>query len=89
MFAALLAGRDLMGLGREGGAVILFAVFSSLLLLSRPIIKLIYKLLSWEQPSRLRLVEPTRNVVWVDPHVCKHDFSGSQFPADVGAHENA
>ena len=51
MFAALLAGRDLMGLGREGGAVILFAVFSSLLLLSRPIIKLIYKLLSWEQPA--------------------------------------
>lgn len=51
MFAALLAGRDLMGLGREGGAVILFAVFSSLLLFSRPIIKLIYKLLSWEMPA--------------------------------------
>jgi hypothetical protein len=47
MFAALLAERDF---GREGGAVILFAVFSSLVLLSRPIIKLIYKLLSWEQP---------------------------------------
>ena len=51
MFAALLAGRDLMGLGREGGAIILFAVFSSLMLFSRPIIKLIYKLLSWEMPA--------------------------------------
>jgi hypothetical protein len=51
LFAALLAGRDLMGIGREGGAVILFAVFSSLMLLSRPIIKLIYKLLSWEVPA--------------------------------------
>ena len=50
MFAALLAGRDLIGLGREGGAVIVFAVFSSIMLLSRPIIKLIYKLLSWEVP---------------------------------------
>ena len=50
MFAALLAGRDLLGLGREGGAIILFAVFSSLMLFSRPIIKLIYKLLSWEMP---------------------------------------
>ena len=50
MFAALLAGRDLLGLGREGGAVILFVVFSSLMLLSRPIIKLIYKLLSWDEP---------------------------------------
>jgi len=47
LLAALLAGR---GLGREGGAVILAAVFSSILLLSRPIMKLIYKLLSWEEP---------------------------------------
>ena len=48
--AALLAGRGGIGLGREGGAVILLAVFSSLLIFSRPIIKLIYKLLSWETP---------------------------------------
>lgn len=48
MFAALLAERNF---GREGGAVILFAVFSSLVLLSRPIIKLSDKLLSWEQPA--------------------------------------
>ena len=48
VFAALLAGRDF---GREGGALILFVVFSALVLLSRPIIKLIYKLLSWEMPD--------------------------------------
>ena len=48
MLAALLAERDF---GREGGAIILFAVFSGLVLLSRPIIKLIYKLLSWEMPD--------------------------------------
>ena len=49
MLAALLAGRGL-GLGREGGAAILAVVFSSILLLSRPIMRLIYKLLSWEEP---------------------------------------
>jgi hypothetical protein len=49
--AALLAGRGGIGLGREGGAVVLLAVFSSLLIFSRPIIKLIYKLLSWEVPQ--------------------------------------
>ena len=49
--AALLAGRGGFGLGREGGALILFAFFSSLLIFSRPIIKFIYKLLSWEQPA--------------------------------------
>ena len=48
MFAALLAERDF---GREGGAMMLLAVFSALVLLSRPIIKLIYKLLSWEMPA--------------------------------------
>lgn len=47
--AALLAGRGGFGLGREGGAIILLAVFSALMLLSRPIIKGIYKLLSWEE----------------------------------------
>ena len=50
VLAGLLAGRNGIGLGREGGALILLAVFSSLLLLSRPIIKRIYKLLSWEEP---------------------------------------
>jgi len=48
--AGILAGRGGLGLGREGGALILLAVFSALLLLSKPIIKLIYKLLSWEEP---------------------------------------
>lgn len=48
--AALLAGRGGFGLGREGGALVLLASFSSILLLSRPIMKIIYKLLSWEEP---------------------------------------
>lgn len=47
--AALMAGRGGFGVGREGGALILAVVFSSLLLFSRPIMKLIYKLLSWEE----------------------------------------
>jgi hypothetical protein len=50
LIAGVLAGRGGLGLGREGGAVILFAVFSSLLIFARPIIKLIYKMLSWEEP---------------------------------------
>jgi len=48
--AGILAGRGGFGLGREGGAIILLAVFSALLLLAKPLIKLIYKLLSWEEP---------------------------------------
>ena len=47
MLAALLAER---GLGREGGALLLAVSFASILLLSRPILKVIYKLLSWEEP---------------------------------------
>lgn len=50
LLAALLAGQGGIGLGREGGALILAVAFSSLLLFSRPILKLIYKLLSWEEP---------------------------------------
>lgn len=50
MLATLLAGRTGFGLGREGGAVLLAIFFSSIVLLSRPIMKLIYKLLSWEEP---------------------------------------
>jgi hypothetical protein len=48
--AALLAGGNGPGLGREGGAVILLASFAAILIFSRPIMKLIYKLLSWEEP---------------------------------------
>jgi hypothetical protein len=48
LIATLLAGRGGFGLGREGGAVILAAAFSSILLFSRPLMKLIYRLLSWE-----------------------------------------
>lgn len=47
LVAALLAGRDF---GREGGALILLVAFSSILLLSRPLLKLVYRLLSWEEP---------------------------------------
>ena len=50
LIAGVLAGRGGLGLGREGGAIILFALFSSLLIFARPIIKLIYKMLSWEEP---------------------------------------
>jgi hypothetical protein len=42
---AFLAGR---ALGREGAALILAISLASILLLSRPIMKIIYKLLSWE-----------------------------------------
>jgi hypothetical protein len=51
MLAAILAGKGGLGLGREGGALILAISFASLLLLSRPIMKTIYKLLSWEEQS--------------------------------------
>ena len=50
MAAAVLAGRGGAGFGREGGALILAISFASILLLSRPILKVIYKLLSWEEP---------------------------------------
>lgn len=48
MLASFLAWRG--GVGREGGALILAISFASILLLSRPILKVIYKLLSWEEP---------------------------------------
>ena len=48
--ATFLAGRGGAGFGREGGALLLAISFASILLLSRPILKLIYKLLSWEEP---------------------------------------
>src|SRR5919205_3649702 len=44
---AFLGGR---ALGREGAALILAISFASILLLSRPILRVIYKLLSWEEP---------------------------------------
>jgi hypothetical protein len=47
LLATLVAGS---GVGREGGALILAISFASILLLSRPIIKTVYKLLSWEEP---------------------------------------
>lgn len=50
LLAALVAGRG-FGLGREGGALILAVSFSAILLFSRPLLKLIYNLLSWEESS--------------------------------------
>ncbi|HSE18166.1 MAG TPA: zinc ribbon domain-containing protein [Pyrinomonadaceae bacterium] len=49
MLATLLAGSGGLGLGREGGALILAISFASILLLSRPIMKIVYKLLSWDE----------------------------------------
>ena len=49
LLAALLAGRGLFELGREGGALVLVASFSAILVFSRPLMKLIYRLLSWEE----------------------------------------
>jgi len=49
MFAcALLAFLVGRALGREGAALVLAISFGALLLLARPVMKLIYKLLSWE-----------------------------------------
>ncbi len=51
VLATFLAGRGGLRLGREGGALILAISFASILLLSRPIMKTIYKLLSWDEQS--------------------------------------
>src|SRR6185503_6484591 len=51
MLATFLAGRSGLRLGREGGALILAISFASILLLSRPIMKTVYKLLSWDEQS--------------------------------------
>ena len=64
LLAALLAGRGGVGLGREGGALILAVVFSSILLFSRPLMKLIYKLLSWEEPPAHSLSVNQRRMVF-------------------------
>lgn len=50
LFASYIAGR--MGSdGRQAGGLVLAAVFSSLLLFSRPIVRGIYGLLSWKEPA--------------------------------------
>jgi hypothetical protein len=64
LLAGLLAGRGGMGLGREGGALIVAIVFSSLLLFSRPMLKLIYRLLSWDEPSPQALSVNQRRMVF-------------------------
>jgi hypothetical protein len=49
MLATFLAASNGFRLGREGGALTLAISCASIILLSRPIIKTIYKLLSWEE----------------------------------------
>jgi zinc ribbon protein len=49
LLAGILAGRGGY-LGREGGAIIVAVAFSSIIVFSRPILKFIYNLLSWEEP---------------------------------------
>jgi hypothetical protein len=51
LFASLMAGRLGPGVGgRQAGGLVLAAIFSSLLIFSRPIIRGIYGLLSWKEP---------------------------------------
>jgi hypothetical protein len=50
LLATILADTGGLAHGRKGGALILAISFASILLLSRPIIKTIYKLLSWGEP---------------------------------------
>jgi hypothetical protein len=51
VLATILAGGSGgLGHGREGAALILAISFALILLLSRPILKTIYKLLSWDEP---------------------------------------
>ena len=61
LLATLLAGR---GFGREGGAVILVAFFSSIVLFSRPIMKLIHNLLSWEELPAQSFSVIQRNMIF-------------------------
>ncbi len=49
LLATFLAASGGLRLGRGGGALMLAISFASLILLSRPIVKMIYKLLSWEE----------------------------------------
>ena len=49
LLATFLAATGGLRLGREGGALALLISFASIILLSRPVIRTIYKLLSWEE----------------------------------------
>lgn len=64
LLAALLAGGGGLSLGREGGALMLAAWFLATMLFSRPILKLIYKLLTEEEPpAQLFSVSQRRMIV--------------------------
>lgn len=63
LFAAVLAGRGVFEVGREGGALILAVSFSAILVFSRPLLKFIHKLLSWEeQPAQSFSVSQRRMI---------------------------
>ena len=64
LLAGLLAGRGGLGLGREGGAALLVAWFSAIVLFSRPIMKLIYKLWSWDKQPVHSLSVTQRRMVF-------------------------
>jgi hypothetical protein len=49
LFPAVLAGRSIFEVGREGGALILAMSFAAIVVFSRPLLKFIHKLLSWEE----------------------------------------
>ena len=63
LLAGILAGRGGY-LGREGGAIILAVAFSSILLLSRPIMRFIYRLLFWEEPPPYSFSVSQRRMVF-------------------------
>jgi hypothetical protein len=64
LLATLVAGSGGLGLGREGGALILAISFASILLLSKPIMKTIYKLLSWEEAPADAASMPQRGMLF-------------------------
>src|ERR1041384_7914249 len=51
VLATFLAAAGGMRLGREGGALALLISFASIVLFSGPLMRTIYKLLSWEAPA--------------------------------------
>lgn len=61
MLAILINGRP-GGFGREGGGVILAALFGVILLSSAPLVKTIYRLLSWGEQTGERLSASQREM---------------------------
>jgi hypothetical protein len=59
---AIFVAGDRLQLGREGGALFLSGFLLTSLLLSKPIMRLIRKLLSWEDPSSTSLSSSVRGM---------------------------